>query len=172
MLCLEPSPYKLSSYLVFREPSFSPSGQQAVRRRALLVTEPPLSSSAIFCALENLFCAASGRGLGRRGGRQVSAAASPLSSGGPRPVRRRGRSSQDRLSNQMHYSFCVRRALLYSSLARFALKKLRRRPTLPHGRPCSTIGAGRLNFRVRDGIGCDPAAIATGNLVNTRNRSL
>jgi hypothetical protein len=42
-------------------------------------------------------------------------------------------------------------------------KKLRRRPTLPHGRPCSTIGAGRLNFRVRDGIGCDPAAIATGN---------
>ena len=30
------------------------------------------------------------------------------------------------------------------------------------GLPCSTIGAVRLNFRVRDGIGCFPYAIATG----------
>lgn len=43
-------------------------------------------------------------------------------------------------------------------------KKIRRRPTLPHGLPYSTIGAGELNFRVRDGIGCDLAAITTGNL--------
>ena len=42
--------------------------------------------------------------------------------------------------------------------------KIRRRPTLPQGGPCSTIGAARLNFRVRDGIGCGPCAIATGNL--------
>jgi hypothetical protein len=28
----------------------------------------------------------------------------------------------------------------------------------------STIGAGGLNGRVRDGIGCDTSAIATGNL--------
>ena len=28
-----------------------------------------------------------------------------------------------------------------------------RRPTLPHTRACSTIGAERLNFRVRDGNG-------------------
>ena len=31
------------------------------------------------------------------------------------------------------------------------------------GRPYSTIGAGGLNGRVRDGIGCDTSAIATGN---------
>lgn len=40
----------------------------------------------------------------------------------------------------------------------------RRRPTLPGGDPPSTIGAGRLNFRVREGNGCDSAAMATGNL--------
>ena len=39
----------------------------------------------------------------------------------------------------------------------------RRRPTLPGGIPPSTIGAGGLNFRVRDGNGCDSAAMATGN---------
>ena len=38
----------------------------------------------------------------------------------------------------------------------------RRRPALPQGRPCSTIGAGRLNFRVRYGSGCAPAARAAG----------
>lgn len=37
----------------------------------------------------------------------------------------------------------------------------RQRPSLPQGRPCSTIGAGRLNFRVRNGAGCFPAAMAT-----------
>ena len=30
----------------------------------------------------------------------------------------------------------------------------------------STIGAGGLNGRVRDGIGCDTSAIATGNFIN------
>jgi hypothetical protein len=44
------------------------------------------------------------------------------------------------------------------------LNLFRRRPTLPHGFPCSTIGADRLNFRVRDGIGWNPIAMATGNL--------
>ena len=43
-------------------------------------------------------------------------------------------------------------------------KKFRRRPTLPHSCPCSTIGAEGLNFRVRDGNGCLPFAIATENL--------
>ncbi len=38
----------------------------------------------------------------------------------------------------------------------------RRRPTLPGRIPPSTIGAGGLNFRVRDGNGCDSAAMATG----------
>ena len=41
--------------------------------------------------------------------------------------------------------------------------RARRRPTLPHDLPCSTIGAGGLNCRVRNGNGCCPSAIATGN---------
>ena len=43
------------------------------------------------------------------------------------------------------------------------VRRIRRRPTLPGGSPPSTIGAGGLHFRVRDGNGCFPAAIATGN---------
>jgi hypothetical protein len=39
--------------------------------------------------------------------------------------------------------------------------EIRRRPTLPGGLPPSTIGAGGLNFRVRNGNGCDPSAVAT-----------
>src|ERR1700731_2732127 len=37
------------------------------------------------------------------------------------------------------------------------------RPTLPHTRACSTIGAEGLNFRVRDGNGWDPFARITQN---------
>lgn len=37
-----------------------------------------------------------------------------------------------------------------------------RRPTLPRGLPRSTLGAGGLNFRVRYGTGCAPAAPAAG----------
>ena len=40
-------------------------------------------------------------------------------------------------------------------------EEFRRRPTLPHSFPCSTIGAEELNFRVRDGNGCCLFAIAT-----------
>ena len=36
-----------------------------------------------------------------------------------------------------------------------------RRPSLPQGSPCSTIGVGRLNFRVRNGTGCFPLTMAT-----------
>jgi hypothetical protein len=39
-----------------------------------------------------------------------------------------------------------------------------RRPTLPPGCPGSTIGAGGLNFRVRNVSGCVPSAGATGDL--------
>ena len=39
----------------------------------------------------------------------------------------------------------------------------RRRPTLPRRCQRSTIGPGGLNFRVRDGNGCGPSGIATGN---------
>ena len=44
----------------------------------------------------------------------------------------------------------------------------RRRPTFPPSCPGSIIGAGGLNFRVRDGNGCFPSAIATGNLSRSR----
>ncbi len=37
----------------------------------------------------------------------------------------------------------------------------RQRPTLAGGVPPTTIGAGELNFRVRDGNGCDLSAIVT-----------
>src|SRR4029453_15554649 len=40
-------------------------------------------------------------------------------------------------------------------------EEIRRRPTLPGSLPPSTIGAGGLNFRVRNGNGCDPSAMAT-----------
>ena len=40
-------------------------------------------------------------------------------------------------------------------------RRTRRRPTLPGPLDPSTIGAGGLNFRVRNGNGCDPSAMAT-----------
>ena len=43
----------------------------------------------------------------------------------------------------------------------------RQRPTLPPGYPGSTIGAGGLNFRVRDGTGCLPSAMATETMART-----
>src|SRR3954447_15885045 len=46
-------------------------------------------------------------------------------------------------------------------------KYVRRRPTLPQPLGCSTIGAERLNFRVRDGTGCFPFAMAAVTLAVT-----
>src|SRR6266481_7277626 len=40
----------------------------------------------------------------------------------------------------------------------------RQRPTLPYSFPYSTIGGIRLNFRVRNGNGCDPDPMTTGKL--------
>ena len=51
-------------------------------------------------------------------------------------------------------------------------EKSRRRPTLPHGYPCSTIGSEELNFRVRDGIGCGLFEITTGNCGIRRDRAM
>ena len=42
----------------------------------------------------------------------------------------------------------------------------RRSPNLPHTYACSTIGPTRLNFRVRDGNGCDPRGKLTGKPEN------
>ncbi len=50
-------------------------------------------------------------------------------------------------------------------------EKSRRRPTLPGGYPPSTIGAGGLNCRVRNGNGCLSAAMATGNRALTGART-
>src|SRR5436305_1496390 len=47
---------------------------------------------------------------------------------------------------------------------RFHVYHCRQRPTLPHSFPCSTIGGIRLNFRVRNGNGCDPDPMTTGKL--------
>ncbi len=45
---------------------------------------------------------------------------------------------------------------------RVLLQKMnRRRPTLPPSFPGSTIGAERLNFRVRNGNGCYTLAMTT-----------
>src|SRR5262249_31588437 len=52
-----------------------------------------------------------------------------------------------------------------------SFEEIRRRPTLPGSHPPSTIGAGGLHFRVRDGNGCFPAALTTGNR-RARARSL
>ena len=60
-----------------------------------------------------------------------------------------------------------RRPLRVSEL-RCVERKSRQRPTLPPGYPGSTIGAGGLNGRVRNGNGCDPSAMVTG--VNLRCR--
>jgi hypothetical protein len=43
------------------------------------------------------------------------------------------------------------------------VKRIRRRPTLPHSHPCSTIGAEELNFRVRNGNGWILFAVVTEN---------
>ena len=43
-------------------------------------------------------------------------------------------------------------------------KYVRRRPTLPHSLPCSTIGAERLSFRVRNGAGRFPFAMVAVTL--------
>lgn len=44
------------------------------------------------------------------------------------------------------------------------VNKRRQRPTLPRSCPRSTIGAGGLNFCVRNGNRCGPTAIVTGKI--------
>src|SRR5207247_8825206 len=50
-------------------------------------------------------------------------------------------------------------------------KMSRRRPTPPPRYRDSTIGAGGLNFRVRNGTGCFPSAIATETVPLVRPES-
>ena len=59
-------------------------------------------------------------------------------------------------------------------VGRSRLYYCRQRPTLPYSFPYSTIGGIRLNFRVRNGNGCDPDPMTTGKLscLGSRLRSL
>src|SRR6476661_1820981 len=68
----------------------------------------------------------------------------------------------------MHVGATLRWPLRIAQLR--ALKNVRRRPTLPQPLGCSTIGAERLNFRVRDGTGCFPFAMAAVTLAVTSPR--
>src|SRR5947207_7395787 len=52
------------------------------------------------------------------------------------------------------------------------VKFVRRCPTLPHTPVCSTIGAGGLSFRVRNGTGRFPSAMTTETLSNTHTQTL
>ena len=54
----------------------------------------------------------------------------------------------------------------------WGLRICRRSPNLPHTYACSTIGPTRLNFRVRDGNGCDPRGKLTGKFLKSRSRDL
>lgn len=51
-------------------------------------------------------------------------------------------------------------------------KYSRQRPTLPQSRLCSTIGGRGLNFRVRNGNGCDPSPVTTGKGTPIRRTEL
>gem|GEM_PF-3380143 len=63
--------------------------------------------------------------------------------------------------NGNRYAFKQKKAPKSIKTQGLFFKRIRRRPTLPHSYPCSTIGAEELNFRVRDGNGCDLFAITT-----------
>src|SRR5947208_15809127 len=52
----------------------------------------------------------------------------------------------------------------YSKTSSPSRKDVRRRPTLPHSLPCSTIGAEGLSFRVRNGAGRFPFAMTAETL--------
>ena len=58
------------------------------------------------------------------------------------------------------------------NLVGLSIKIVRRRPTLPHRPRCSTIGAGGLNFRVRNVTGCFPTAKTTETLSNHQTAQL
>ena len=51
----------------------------------------------------------------------------------------------------------------HRSFRSMGFKGTRQRPTFPQPRSCSIIGPGGLNFRVRDGNGCGPSGLVTGN---------
>ena len=61
----------------------------------------------------------------------------------------------------------MKKSISYEMLFRF-----RRRSTFPGSCPPSIIDVKELNFRVRDGNGCDLLAIATGSSIFDRHSKL
>src|SRR5690348_12625534 len=55
----------------------------------------------------------------------------------------------------------ARSMLLRAALRVCGARGDRQRPIVPQGCPCSIVGAGGLNDRVRDGNGCVPSAVVT-----------
>ena len=74
----------------------------------------------------------------------------------PQPVRSHAHRRAPRRQHR------IRKKEQPASLEAGCSKKPRQRPTLPQSFPCSTIGPGELNFRVRDGNGCGLSGIAAG----------
>ncbi len=91
-------------------------------------------------------------------------AAEPSDDASATTWRPRRRSDVPLVSRGMHVS-CTQKRPPFGGLW---LKRSRRRPTLPPRLQGSTIGAGGLNFRVRDGTGCFPSAMTTETLGSTR----
>ena len=88
------------------------------------------------------------RASSRRGGREFE----PEDMGRHATGHRRQRCRSEPKTRRTH---CRQTRAVRSSI------EIRRRPTLPGDLSPSTIGADRLNFRVRDGNGCDPVAMVT-----------
>ena len=81
----------------------------------------------------------------------------------PQQRRQFGRSWSDLTTLQIEKAPSLPGAFLLIARTTHALCAflIGQRPTLPHTRACSTIGAEGLNFRVRDGNGWDPLAKVT-----------
>ena len=121
-----------------------------------------------------------GRPSDARGGRPSDARGGRPSEDAGRPAPARGRDfpprpSPEGLSPAMSLLGRLKAAILAAYFitarnadsrpeGRLSRKNVRQRPTLPHPRECSTIGAERLSFRVRNGTGRFPFAMAAETL--------
>src|SRR5690606_6934553 len=85
-----------------------------------------------------------------------------LSRRGRRDSRRPGGRSPGAASRKRPRKTAATMKELGAAEATPSSKVFRHGPTLPLGRPGSTIGAGGLNGRVRHGRGCGRAAVRTG----------
>ena len=118
-----------------------------------------------------------GRPVPARGGRPSDEAGRPAPERGrgfpPRPSSERRSPTMSLLMRPLAAMFAIQFDTAIFDTARNAdsrpegrlsRKNVRQRPTLPHPRECSTIGAERLSFRVRNGTGRFPFAMAAETL--------